>query len=93
MTDDLREHVLDMVGDASFTYASRREMAIAVAAMVAEECARECDRIEDDKWGSYKGRPPHKADGPMRANPHVQGESCGANECAAAIRQRAEGLK
>lgn len=48
---------------------------------VIEECAKVCEDYSAKKWTSYK-----TGNGPERANPHVQGESCGADDCAAAIR-------
>lgn len=53
-----------------------------------EACAKLCDEIEDDHWNLYKGRPPYKGSEPGRADPHEQGVSMGAGECAAAIRKR-----
>jgi len=40
---DLREKVLSMVLPYANTFADRERLALAVAALVAEECARECD--------------------------------------------------
>jgi hypothetical protein len=53
---------------------------------VLEEAARICDAIESDKWALYKGREPYKGNEPGRADPHVQGESDGAGQCASRIR-------
>lgn len=43
MTDSLRDRVIAMADDAEYDNAHRTELALAVAAMVAEECALECD--------------------------------------------------
>ena len=51
-----------------------------------EEAAKVCDNIENDHWNLYKGRPPYTGSEAGRADPHEQGVSMGAGECAAAIR-------
>ena len=51
-----------------------------------EEAAKVCDAIEQDRWNLYKGRPPYTGSEAGRADPHEQGVSMGAGECAAAIR-------
>lgn len=51
-----------------------------------EESAKACDEIAGDCWSLYKGRAPYTGDEPGRADPQVQGESDGADKCAAAIR-------
>jgi len=53
-----------------------------------EACAKVCDEIETDNWDKYKGREYDEII--WRADAHVQGVSCGANDCAAAIRARGE---
>ena len=51
-----------------------------------EACAKLCDEIETDNWDKYKGREYDEII--WRADAHVQGVSCGANDCAVAIRAR-----
>jgi hypothetical protein len=51
-----------------------------------EEAAKACDEIAADCWSLYKGRAPYTGKEAGRADPHVQGESDGADKCAAAIR-------
>lgn len=51
-----------------------------------EESAKVCDEIAGDCWSLYKGRAPYTGREPGRADPQVQGESDGADKCAAAIR-------
>lgn len=58
--------------------ASRRE--------ALEEAAKVCDEIAGDCWSLYKGRAPYTGREEGRADPGVQGESYGADKCAAAIR-------
>ena len=57
-----------------------------VAAHEREACAKVCEEIEQDRWNLYKGRPPYTGAEAGRADPHEQGVSMGAGECAAAIR-------
>lgn len=61
-----------------------------VAAAEREECAKVCDAIMLDHWNLYKGRAPYKGNEPGRADPHEQGASSGADECADAIRARSK---
>jgi len=63
----------------------------AIRAEALEEAAKVCDAIEEDHWNLYKGRKPYTGSEAGRADPHEQGVSMGAEECAAAIRAR--GLK
>ena len=51
-----------------------------------EEAAKECLEISTDKWAEYKGRKPYSKAGPNCANPHTEGLSDGAEDCAYAIR-------
>lgn len=57
------------------------------AALVAkaerEACAQVCERFEIQHWRGYKDNNPA-----TRCNPHKEGLSDGAGECAAAIRAR-----
>lgn len=55
-------------------------------AEMREKCAQVCDEIEQDHWNLYKGRSPYTGSESGRADPHEQGVSMGAGECAAAIR-------
>lgn len=50
-----------------------------------EDATRVCETIENEEWDHYKGRGsgPDRA---KRADPHVQGVSDGACQCATAIR-------
>lgn len=45
------------------------------------EAAKACDEIEAMYWDAYK-----RGNGPERADPHYQGMSDGAGECAVHIR-------
>lgn len=58
------------------------------AVVEREACAEMCDAIADDKHAQFKGRPPHEPNNPHRADPYTEGESDGADLCAAAIRKR-----
>lgn len=50
-----------------------------------EEAAKVCERIEEENWKAYKGRTdPVQKD--RLFNPHTEGCSDGATECAASIR-------
>ena len=60
---------------------------LAYRAEVIEMCAKACDDYATDKWSLYKGRAPYKGNEAGRANPHIQGESCGAGDCADAIKE------
>ena len=73
---DHRERRLAAIDAAIYRagLAAGRERAI-------EECAKVCDRYEQHKWHIYK-----EDDGDLRADPHIQGRSDGAADCAAAIR-------
>jgi hypothetical protein len=51
-----------------------------------EQAAKVCDDYAVDKWNLYKGRPPYTGKEDGRADPHIQGESCGADDCVEAIR-------
>lgn len=44
----LRERVLRLAHDSEIGIGTRENLAFAVAQMVAEECARECDYVADD---------------------------------------------
>lgn len=51
-----------------------------------ERAAKVCDDISVDRFRLYKGRPPYTGSEPGRADPSVQGQSDGADDCADAIR-------
>ena len=50
-----------------------------------ERAAGVCDEYADEQWDAYKGRNGVK-DEKCLCNPHTEGMSDGASECAAAIR-------
>jgi hypothetical protein len=50
-----------------------------------ERCAEICATYAHKKWDAYK-----RGAGPDRGNPHTEGESDGADNCAAAIRAQKE---
>lgn len=52
-----------------------------------ERCAKVCEEYSAIRWDKYK-----RGDSPDRADPHIQGQSDGADDCAAAIRAL-KGLK
>lgn len=52
-----------------------------------ERAAKVCDEYASSRWNLYKGRPPFSGSEEGRASPHVQGESCGAEDCADLIRK------
>ena len=58
-----------------------------------EACAKVCEDYSADRWAAYKGRAPYEPMNPRRADCHTQGESSGADDCAAAIRARAVEVK
>ena len=60
-----------------------------VAAHEREACAKVCDEIAVKEWDAYKGRT-EPLDKDKLYNPHIEGISDGADECAAAIRARGE---
>lgn len=60
-------------------------MRVALDAAMAE-----CEAIEKENWHAYKRAPISDA---RRANPHYQGLSDGAGECADRIRKLREELK
>lgn len=51
-----------------------------------ERAAEICDEVSVDRWNLYKGRAPYSGSEDGRASEQVQGESDGAEACAAAIR-------
>lgn len=50
-----------------------------------ERDAKICDEYSADKWKLYKGRAPYTGHEDGRADPHVQGQSDGAEDCATLI--------
>lgn len=68
---------------------SLREMIRAVNWAVKHEreaCAQICARIEAERWKAYKTGTPEQG----RGQPFVEGQSDGAEQCAAAIRARSD---
>jgi hypothetical protein len=58
----------------------------AAIAIERERCARVCDDISVDRWQQYKGQGRHAPNNPHRADPFMDGQSQGADACAAAVR-------
>jgi hypothetical protein len=97
-----RDDVLRMAREAGFVYrpedehvfaavvAGLERFAALVAAHEREECAKVCDSHADDQWSLYKGRPPYTGREDGRASKYTEGQSDGAESCAAAIRARGE---
>ena len=50
-----------------------------------EEAKQACEAISVDRWSLYKGRAPYTGKESGRADPDTQGQSDGADACAAAI--------
>jgi hypothetical protein len=61
----------------------------AAEAAALERAAHVCASYSVDKWNLYKGRAPYNGSESGRANPYVEGQSDGAEECAADIRKLA----
>lgn len=61
----------------------------AAEAVALERAAQVCASYSVDKWNLYKGRAPYDGSESGRANPYVEGQSDGTEECAAAIRKLA----
>jgi hypothetical protein len=51
-----------------------------------ERAAQKCDEISADRWNLFKGRAPYSGSEEGRASDYAQGESDGAEACAAVIR-------
>lgn len=51
-----------------------------------EACAKACEAIEAERWKAYKTGTPEQ----WRGHPFVEGQSDGAEQCAAAIRARSD---
>ena len=88
-----QEKIIRMMKEAGFYFGKDDEFtpewerfASLVRAEALEEAAKVCDAIEEDHWNLYKGRKPYTGSEAGRADPHEQGVSMGAEECAAAIR-------
>lgn len=64
----------------------RHRFAREIEKAALKEAAQVCDEYVGDLWNLYKGRTPYTGRESGRADPHVQGESDGADKCAAAIR-------
>jgi len=52
---------------------------------IALKCYNICLDLAQDNYDAFKGRGRFKHNNPSRANPHTEGMSDGATECAAAI--------
>jgi len=52
---------------------------------IALKCYNICLDLAQEKYDEYKGRGRYKADNPFLGNPHTEGLSDGASECAQAI--------
>jgi len=79
-----REACLEESVDGVF-YASKDGLA-RFANAVMEEAAKVCETLANDRWALYKGRAPYTGYEKQRASDYTQGESDGADHCAAAIR-------
>ena len=96
MTEDqIMEIAASLVGFTPEELRPERDRLVAFARairlVVLEEAAQICDDFAIDKWNLYKGRPPYNGTEDGRANSYVEGESDGAEKCAAAIRALADG--
>lgn len=72
--------VMESSGDTMF------ELARIVERQALERAAKVCDEVSVDRWNLYKGRAPYTGSEDGRASAAVQGESDGADACAAKIR-------
>ena len=82
------ERFAALVAAKLFTYEQVRAHIQAAVMTEREACAKVCEDISEDRWNLYKGRPPYTGSESGRADPHEQGMSMGASECAEAIRAR-----
>ena len=73
----------------AFGWFKAMEQIEAVVLAEREACAKVCDEIAISNWDAYKGRI-EPVDRDKLYNPHIEGMSDGADECAAAIRARSE---
>jgi hypothetical protein len=85
-----RDIIGDAIGgyldpDAQFTADQMRAFAALAVQEERERCAEICATYARKKWDAYK-----RGAGPDRGNPHTEGESDGADNCAAAIRAQKE---
>jgi hypothetical protein len=76
---DALSHEQAQIKQAYVSYAQGRAAGI-------EEAAKVCENIAQDHWDQYKGRGKHAPNNPRRADPHADGCSDGANQCADDIR-------
>jgi hypothetical protein len=86
LTDEQVDALIDpfMTGEDGQREAARSAFR-AGAAWQREEDARIAEAYATEKWDAYK-----RGNGPGRADPHVQGLSCGADDVADAIRRAGE---
>lgn len=75
-----------LVSLAMLTPGTLERFAALVAAAEREACAKACEAIEAERWSAYKTGTPEQG----RGHPFVEGQSDGAEQCAAAIRARSE---
>lgn len=68
---------------ASWQSIRDERFATLVAEAEREECAKLCDALEYEHWRAYKSNDPA-----TRRNPHTEGLSDGAGQCASDIRAR-----
>lgn len=89
-----RDDVIRMAREAGVTdgielpaeVAAVERFAALVAAAEREACAKACEAIEAERWKAYKTGTPEQ----WRGHPFVEGQSDGAEQCAAAIRARSK---
>ncbi len=75
------------LGEQGKPYDGMYSFAKAAWQAATERSAKVCDDYASSRWDLYKGRPPFNGSEEGRASPHVQGESCGAEDCADLIRK------
>jgi hypothetical protein len=90
-----RDDIIKQMGWPSNANAAISDLVDRVEAVIrkAEEaereaCAKACEDYSADRWAAYKGQPPYEPMNSYRGNPHTQGQSSGAEDCADAIRAR-----
>jgi hypothetical protein len=92
-----RDDIIKQMGWPSNANAAISDLVDRVEAVVRkaekaerEACAKACEDYSADRWAAYKGQPPYEPMNSYRGNPHAQGQSSGAEDCADAIRARGE---
>lgn len=99
LQEQIKELQLDVIHKDAFAEQLGRELAKATSKIadlerqlelvrnaVLEEAAVKCAEIAEDRWAAYKNRPPYEGNETTRYSLHTEGESDGADSCAAAIR-------